>query len=76
MHINSYDIAQNFLSIEIKLGETVAAEFFKGFKALENIIGGFPFGKLIIYGGKREEVRGNTKIVNFSKIKEVLDGIS
>ena len=71
-----YNIAQNFLPIEIKLGETVAAEFFKGFKALENIIGSFPFGKLIIYGGKREETRGNTKIVNFSKIKEVLDGIS
>jgi len=71
-----YNLAQNFLPIEIKLGETVAAEFFKGFKTLEDIVGSLPFGKLIIYGGKREETRGNTKIVNFSKTKEVLDGIS
>ena len=71
-----YNIAQNFLPIEIKLGETVAAEFFKGFKVIENNIESLPFGKLIIYGGEREEVRGNTKIVNFSKIGEVLDEIS
>lgn len=71
-----YNIAQNFLPVEIKLGETVTADFFKGFKALENIVGTLPFGKLIIYGGKREETRGNTKIVNFSKIIDVLDGIS
>lgn len=69
-----YNIAQNALPIEIKAGETVAAEFFKGFKVFEKIAGSFPFGKLIIYGGTREESRGNTKIVNFSKIKEALDG--
>ena len=70
-----YGVAQNFLPIEIKMGETVAAEFFKGFKALENTLGSFPFGKVIIYGGKREETRGDTEIVNFSNIKDVLDKI-
>jgi len=71
-----YNIAQNALPIEIKAGETVAAEFFKGFKVFEKITGSFPFGKLIIYGGEREESRGNTKIVNILKMKEILDGIS
>ncbi len=71
-----YNIAHNFLPIEIKLGETVASEFFKGFKAIEKIAGNFPFGKLIIYGGDREETRGDTKIINYSNIKEVFDGVS
>jgi len=71
-----YNIAQNALPIEIKAGETVTAEFFKGFKVFEKITGSFPFGKLIIYGGEREESRGNTQIVNILKMKEILDGIS
>jgi len=71
-----YNIAQYVLPIEIKAGETVAADFFKGFKVLEKVTGNFPLGKLIIYGGSREETRRNTKIVSIIKIKEILDGIS
>ena len=71
-----YNIAQNILPIEIKLGETVASEFFKGFRAIENITERLPFGKLIVYGGQREETRGDTKVINYSNIKKVLDGVS
>ena len=66
----------NAFPIEIKARENVAADFFKGFRSFEKITGSFPFGKLIIYGGEREESRGDTQIANILKMKNILDGIS
>ena len=70
-----YNIAQNTLPIEIKAGETVASDFFKGFYAYQQVIPELPFGKVVIYGGDREETRQDIKIIGLSGIKNVLDRI-
>lgn len=67
-----YNVAQHVLPIEIKAGETVATDFFKGFRAFEKIIPELPYGKVIIYGGAREQTRHATTITNVHHIPKIL----
>ena len=71
-----YNIAQHTLPIEIKAGETVVTDFFRGFQPFEKVIPECPFGKAVIYGGCRQETRKDIKITNVVKINEILDAVS
>ena len=71
-----YNIGSNFLPIEIKAGETVVPDFFKGLYAVEKTISDFPFGKLIIYAGDHDETRQDIKITNVIDLPKILDKIS
>ena len=71
-----YNLAHHVLPFEIKAGETVASDFFNGFKAFERIMPDLPFGKIVIYGGSRIETRKDTKIINIEELKHVLDEIN
>lgn len=71
-----YNVSQHSFPIEVKAGETVTSEFFKGFKTLEKVMPESPFGKFVIYAGDREEIRHDTKVVNVSEISKILDDIS
>lgn len=59
-----FNLAQHILPIEIKAGETVAADFFKGFKALEKVVAHYPYGRMVVYGGNREETRQDILITH------------
>jgi hypothetical protein len=59
-----YNIAQHILPIEIKAGETVASDFLKGFLALEKVVEQYPYGRIVVYGGTREETRHDILITN------------
>ena len=71
-----YSIAQHILPIEVKSGETITAEYFKGFKALEKIISEFPYGKAIVYGGDRHEKMSGVQILNIHKLHKFLCSIT
>jgi predicted AAA+ superfamily ATPase len=71
-----YNIAQHILPIEIKAGETVAPDFFKGFTALEKVIDDYPYGRIVVYGGNREETRHDVLITNVLGVLDKLRNIS
>ena len=70
-----YNVAHNVLPIEIKSGETVVSDFFKSFSAFKNVVPDLPYGKLVIYGGDREESRRDIQIAPVTKIKTILGSI-
>jgi predicted AAA+ superfamily ATPase len=71
-----YSLGQHVLPIEIKAGETVAPDFFKGIRAFDKVSSDLPYGKVVIYGGNREETRGDIKIAKVTDIYGILDQIS
>lgn len=70
-----YNVAQKMLAVEVKSGQTVSKDYFKGLKALDKVVGEDVSARAIIYGGDREEVRSETQISNYFNIKPLLDRI-
>ena len=70
-----YSLGQHVLPIEIKAGETVASDFFKGIRAFDKVYPDLPYGKVVIYGGNHEETRGDIKIAQVTDIYGILDKI-
>jgi predicted AAA+ superfamily ATPase len=68
-----YNLGQHVLPIEIKAGETVASDFFKGIRAFDKVSPDLPYGKVVIYGGSHEETRGDIKIAQVTDIYEILN---
>ena len=71
-----YSIGQHVLPVEIKAGETVVSDFFKGIRAFDKVSQDLPYGKLVIYGGNHEETRGDIKIAQVTDIYGILDQIT
>ncbi|MCP4217695.1 MAG: ATP-binding protein [bacterium] len=70
-----YNIARRILAVEVKSGQTVSADYFKGLKALEKVVGPDIFAKAIIYGGDRNEIRNEVHISDYYSIDALLDGL-
>ncbi len=71
-----YRVGQHLLPIEVKAGETITGDFFKGLYAFEKIMPDLPFGKSVIYGGDRNETRKGIKISKVVDLPKILDEIS
>ena len=70
-----YNIAQYPLSIEIKAGQTIAPDFFKGldhFRKL-NLSGAYP--SILVYGGDEQQQRSHTLVTTIHRLAAVLGGI-
>ncbi len=69
-----YTVADKLLAVEVKSGETVTGDFFKGFPPLENTLKGRGLEKALVYGGERRETRSGIRITDILGIKTLLDG--
>ncbi len=70
-----YNIGNNAIPFEIKAGETLVKDFFKGLNIYEKIFPKFSsdnFSKYVIYGGNNSQTRGNIKIKPYYKFYNVL----
>ena len=67
-----YRVGPHLLPLEVKSGETVASDFFKGFSTFEQVVPDLPFGKAVIYGGDGDETRQDVKISGILKIQNIL----
>ena len=67
-----YQIADKFLPIEIKSGETIASDYFKGFNNFKKIEKDLPYGSMLIYGGNTRQERTETSVVPYFKFGEIL----
>ncbi len=71
-----YNIAQEILPIEIKAGETVTPDYFKGLLSLEKVIASYPYGRCIVYNGDHEETRGDITITGVTGLLQLLRRIA
>jgi predicted AAA+ superfamily ATPase len=67
-----YMIAQHPVPIEIKAGQTVAQDFFKGLTHFEKIVGDLAYGGLLVHGGDREFAQGNIHITGLRGLSRFL----
>jgi len=70
-----YNVGQHVLPIEIKAGETVTQDFFKGLTAFQKVVQELPFGGLVIYAGNHDETRKEMKIARIFDIADILGKI-
>ncbi len=71
-----YNIAHTLLPIEIKSGQTISSDYFKGFKKFQKIFPDLPYGQVIVYGGDTIQDRTDVRIITvdrFSKLLETID---
>lgn len=68
-----YAVADKLLAAEVKSGETVISEFFKGFSFFEKATKSQILAKTLIYGGKRREDRNGIQITDVAGIRALLD---
>ncbi len=71
-----YNISHNLLPIEIKSGQTITSDYFKGLKKFKKFFPDLPYGQLVIYAGDINQNRTDVKIITinqFSKLLETID---
>ena len=64
------------LPIEIKSGQTITSDYFKGLKRFRRVFQDLPFGELVIYAGDMIQNRTGVKVFNvmrFSGFLRTLD---
>ena len=67
-----YNISHNMLPIEIKSGQTITSDYFKGLKRFKEVFQDLPFGELLIYAGDISQERTGVKVLNIRKFSKFL----
>lgn len=67
-----YSLAQHQVPIEIKSGQTVATDFFKGLDQFEKVVGPSPYGRILVYGAEAEQSRGRTRVLGLPALAQRL----
>ena len=69
------EIGPDLFPIEIKAGETITSDYFKGLKHFMKVIPNLPRGSGLIYGGLERQVRSDTRIYPVCDLEEMLNEI-
>jgi predicted AAA+ superfamily ATPase len=69
------EIGADVFPIEIKAGETITADYFKGLKHFMKIIPDLRWGTGVIYGGRERQVRSDTRIYPVYDMEEMLSEV-
>lgn len=70
-----YNISHNLLPIEIKSGQTITSDYFKGLKKFKKISPDLPYGQLIIYAGDTSQNRTDVKIITVNRFSKLLESV-
>lgn len=69
-----YTSGSAIIPVEIKAGETVNDDFFKGFSYFDEHISKNAQLKILIYGGGRKEKRSGITLCNVRHIASIISG--
>ncbi len=67
-----YSLAQHSVPVEVKAGQTVATDFFRGLDQFEKAAGQSLYGRVLVYGADMEQSRARTRIVGLSSMAQTL----
>ncbi len=70
------EFGPDLFPVEIKAGETITSDYFKGLKQFRNVISDLPWGAGLIYGGVERQIRSDTKIYPVYNMEDMLNEIS
>jgi len=70
-----YNVGGSHLPIEIKAGETISSNYFKGLNNFEKYFPQLPFGKAVIYAGSQYQIRNRVKIRNYKSMLTLFKNI-
>jgi uncharacterized protein len=69
------DVDGKLFPVEIKAGQTVTPDYFKGFSAVENSIGDRLAQKILVYAGDRDDDRKEAIVTNIHSLPSRLNGL-
>jgi predicted AAA+ superfamily ATPase len=69
------EIGADVFPIEIKAGETITPDYFKGLKHFMKIMPDLRWGTGVIYGGRERQVRSDTRIYPVYDMEEMLNKV-
>lgn len=64
--------ARKVIGVEIKAGETINCDWFKGLMYLEKVMGDNILTRHLVYGGSASELRGGIRAVSYRRLSEVV----
>ena len=70
-----YPVGPEILPIEIKAGQTVPRDYFKGLRAFERFHGPFSAGAVLVYGGSETQRRTDTTVTPIHTFYQILDTV-
>ena len=69
------DVGGKLFPVEIKAGQTVTPDYFKGFSAVENSIGDRLAQKILVYAGDRDDDRKEAIVTNIHSLPSRLNSL-
>ena len=69
------EFGSDLFPVEIKAGETITADYFKGLKQFRRVVPDLPWGAGLIYGGLERQIRSDTRIYPAYELEEMLAAI-
>jgi predicted AAA+ superfamily ATPase len=70
------EFGPDLFPVEIKAGETITPDYFKGLKQFRNVVPDLPWGSGLIYGGLERQIRSDTRIYPVYDQEEMLNLLS
>ena len=67
--------ARQVAAIEIKAGQTVNSDWFKGLEYLKRVMGKTVLSRHLVYAGKEEYVREGTQVLSFRGVSGMVGSI-
>ena len=62
--------------VEVKAGQTVNPDFFRGLRAFERTMGALPLGGAVVYGGEEARVQEGWKVIPWRDIPSLLGDLA
>jgi predicted AAA+ superfamily ATPase len=70
-----YNMAQHPVPIEIKAGQTIAQDFFKGLNHFQKLVSPQPHSPVLVYGGNEAYLRNDIRVTGIHHFVETLSEI-
>ena len=70
-----YPVGPDVLPIEIKSGQTISSDYFKGLRTFERFHGPSSTSAVVVYGGHEAQRRTNATITSIQSLYQVLDAL-
>jgi len=69
------EFGSDLFPVEIKAGETITPDYFKGLMQFRRVVPDLPWGAGLIYGGLERQIRSDTRIYPAYELEEMLTAI-
>ncbi len=62
--------------VEVKAGQTITPDFFRGLRSFERTMGALPLGGAVVYGGEEARVQQGWRVIPWRRIPSLLGDLA